>query len=326
MLRNMGSLTLLSLLLVSFVGCSTIRKAGLGVASPMFKDAMTGMEAEGNWSHFKDATVANLTLVEGLLSIRPDDPSLLLAVIKGNAGYAFGVEETLYLDDKLQDKEHSIHKDEAIAYYSKAVEYGLHFLEENDLTLSDLQKAPHQQGGVRAVLDSELSTDDISLELMLFFAQSMGSLINLQRDNILLVAQLPIVKGIFDWVCLERPNIAHGTCDIFYASYEAGRPATLGGNPKKGKHIFEAMIKKNPANWLARVALIQYYAIPQYDEKTYNFQKKSLDQFEDLLKESFSWIPGKKVNENFKDPSLKLYQAIAIKRYQIIKKYEDDLF
>jgi len=326
MLRNMGGLTLFSLFLATLLGCSTIRNAGLGVASPMFKDAMTGIETQGDWNNFKDATLANLTLVEGLLSIRPDDASLLLTAIKGNAGYAFGVEETLYLDDKLQDKDHSTHKDQAIVHYSKAVEYGLHFLEENDLSFSDLQKAQNQPRGVKGILDSELATDDTTIELMLFFAQSMGSLINLQRDNILLVAQLPIVKSIFDWVCLEQPNIAHGTCDIFYASYEAGRPAALGGNPKEGKRIFESMINKSPANWLARVALIQYYAIPQYDEETYHFQKKSLDKFEDLLKESFSWIPGKKVNENFKDPSLKLYQAIAIKRYQIIKKYEDDLF
>lgn len=326
MLRNMGVLLVLSLFLPSLLGCATIRKAGLGVAAPMFKDAMKGMEEEGDWNHFKKATIPNLTLVEGLLSIRPDDPSLLLAAIKGNAGYAFGVEETLYLDDKYQDKDHSIHKERAIAYYSKAVEYGLHFLEENDVSLSDLQKAQNQPGGVKAILNSELSTNETTLELMLFFAQSMGSLINLQRDNILLVAQLPIVKGVFDWVCMEQPDIAHGTCNIFYASYEAGRPATLGGNPKEGKRIFEDMIKKNPANWLARVALIQYYAIPQYDEETYNFQKKSLEKYEDILKESFSWVPGRKADENFNDPTLKLYQAIAIKRYQIIKKYEDDLF
>ncbi len=322
MLRNVGVLFILSLLM----GCASMRSAGLGVASPLFKDAMTGIESEGNWEHFRDATTANLTLVEGLLAVRPTDTSLLLAAIKGNAGYAFGVEETLYLEDKLNDEDESIHKDRAIAYYSKAVKYGLRFLEENDLSLQDLQKAQKDPKGVRGLLESQLSTDDTTLELMLFFAQSMGSLINMQRDNILLVAQLPIVKGMFDWVCYERPDIAHGTCKIFYGSYEAGRPATLGGNPTEGKRIFEEMIKENPANWLARVALIQFYAIPQYDEEAYHFHKKSLDKYEDILKESFYWTPGKKEDENFKDPSLKLYQAIAIKRYQIIKKYEKDLF
>ncbi len=322
MLRNIGVLFILSLL----AGCASMRSAGLGIASPMFKDAMTGIESEGNWEHFRDATAANLSLVEGLLAVRPSDPALLLAAIKGNAGYAFGVEETLYLEDKLKDEESSVHKDRAIAYYSKAVRYGLRFLKENDLKLEDLQKAQNQPKGVRGLLETQLSTDDTTLELMLFFAQSMGSLINMQRDNILLVAQLPIVKGMFDWVCFEKPDIAHGTCQIFYGSYEAGRPATLGGNPTEGKRIFEEMIRSNPANWLARVALIQYYAIPQYDEEAYNFHKKSLEKYEDILEESFYWIPGKKIDENFKDSSLKLYQAIAIKRYQIIKKYEDDLF
>ncbi len=322
MVRNMGILLLLALI----TGCSTMRSTALGVASPMFKDAMTGIESEGKWEHFKTATPANLSLVDGLLSVRPHDSSLLLAAIKGNAGYAFGVEETLYLDDKLAEKEESIHKENAIAYYSKAVEYGLRFLEDNDLSLEDLQKAQNDPKGVRGLLNSQLSTDETTLELMLFFAQSMGSLINMQRDNILLVAQLPIVKGMFDWVCEENPDIAHGTCSIFYGSYEAGRPATLGGNPTEGKKIFEELISKNPANWLASVALIQFYAIPQYDEDVYNLYKKNLDKYEDILEDSFHWIPGKKMDESLKDPSLRLYQAIAVKRYQIIKKYERDLF
>ncbi len=322
MVRNVGIFLILSL----FTSCASMRSAGLGVASPMFKDAMTGIESEGNWDHFRASTPANLTLIDGLLSVRPTDPSLLLAAIKGNAGFAFGVEETLYLDDKLNDEDESVHKDNAIAYYSKAVDYGLRFLKDNDLELSDLQKAQKDPKGVRGLLESQLSNDDTTLELMLFFAQSMGSLINMQRDNILLVAQLPVVKGMFDWVCDEKPDIAHGTCSIFYASYEAGRPSTLGGNPSEGKRIFEEMIEKNPANWLARVSLIQFYAIPQYDEDAYRFHKKFLEQYVDILGDSFHWVPGREVNENFKDPSLRLYQAIAIKRYQIIKKYEEDLF
>ncbi|MBC98905.1 MAG: hypothetical protein CME63_14265 [Halobacteriovoraceae bacterium] len=322
MVRNVGILLILSLL----VGCSSMRSAGLGVVSPMFKEAMTGIESEGRWEHFKKATPANLTLVDGLLSVRPHDPSLLLAAIKGNAGYAFGVEETLYLEDKLNDEEESVHKDNAIAYYSKAVEYGLRFLNDNDLSLSDLQKAQKEAKGVRGLLASQLSNDETTLELMLFFAQSMGSLINMQRDNILLVAQLPIVKGMFDWVCDETPDIAHGTCSIFYGSYEAGRPATLGGNPTEGKRIFEELISKNPANWLARVSLMQYYSIPQYDEDSYYFHKKSMEKYVDILKESFYWSPGKEGDEHLKDPTLRLYQAIAIKRYEIIKKYEKDLF
>ena len=32
----------------------------------------------------------------------------------------------------------------------------------------------------------------------------------------------------------------------------------LGGNPEKGRKIFENYIKENPANWLARVAFSNY--------------------------------------------------------------------
>ena len=59
-----------------------------------------------------------------------------------------------------------------------------------------------------------------------------------------LVSNLPIVKGLFDWVCSKSPNINFGACDIFYGAYQAQRPLMLGGNPEKGKEIFLKVEKK----------------------------------------------------------------------------------
>lgn len=316
--------TIFVLLMVT--SCSTMRSVALKTAAPLFMESMSGIEAEGNWEQFKNGVPANLTLIDGLLAVRPYDENLLMAAIKGNAGYAFGVSETLYLSDKLQDESKSAHKEQAIAHYTKAFEYGLRYLKQNDLTFEDVKKAMKEKKGIPGLFDNQLAGDQVDLEAILFSAQSLGGLVNLQRDNLQLVSLLPVVKGMFDWVCGEQPNIAHGMCDIFYGSYEAGRPAMLGGNPEKGKEIFEKLIEANPHNWLARVAFLEYYSIPQYDEDVYNRQKKELIKAEEKLKASLNYDPKGNQDPAFAIPTLRLYQAIAIKRFQIIKKYEKDIF
>lgn len=314
------------LVLMAVSGCSSIRKMALKTAAPLFKDSMSGIESEGNWEQFRHGIPGNLTLIDGLLAVRPHDENLLMAAIKGNAGYAFGVYETLYLEDKLKDESRSPYKDQAIAHYSKAFDYGLQFLKANDLDFEDLKNAVKDKRGVAGLLNAQLSSDQVSLEAILFAGQSLAGLINLQRDNLQLISLLPIAKGMFDWVCDLDPNIAHGTCQIFYGSYEAGRPAMLGGNPERGKQIFQSLVKERPDNWLARVTFIEQYAIPQYDENVYHAQKKDLEKFEVKLRDSLSFDPTGKQDPAFSNKQLRLYQAIAIKRYQIIKKYEKEIF
>lgn len=322
MLKIFGTLSLLIVL----SGCAGIRSMALKTAAPLFMDSMAGIEAEGNWEAFKDSTPGNLALIDGLLAVRPYDENLLVAAIKGNSGYAFGVHETLYLADKLAENDRTFHKEQAIAYYTKAFNYGLSYLKENDLSLEDLQNSLKEKKGVMGLLESQLSGDQVSLEGILFTAQALGSMINMQRENIQLISYLPVVKGMFDWVCDLDPNIGHGMCQIFFGSYEAGRPAMLGGNPEKGREIFEKMIADNPHNWLARVAFVEYYALPLYKEDVYLRQKKDLIKYEQLLKEELNWDPSMKPNPAFANRRLRLYQAIAIKRFQILRKYEKDIF
>ncbi len=319
------SLLLLLTLIISS-SCSSIRHVALSTAAPLFIEATPGLESEGNWESFREGVPGNLKLLDGLLAIKPTNESLLVAATKGYAGYSFVVHETLYLGDKLAEKDFSRHRRQAISTYAKAVDYGFRFLKENGITYQDLKKALRSEGGIPQFLDSELSSSQIDLEGVLFTAQALGSLINLQRGNITLVANLPVVKGLFDWVCAQEPGIAHGMCQIFNGSYESGRPKMLGGNPSKGRKIFEKFIRQNPHNWLGRVAYIEHYIIPMADEDLFKKQKIALKKLKQLHWQRENWSPNRRPNPAFSNKSLRIYQAIAIKRFEIIKKYESDIF
>ncbi|MCO4794422.1 MAG: hypothetical protein KC493_11950 [Bacteriovoracaceae bacterium] len=318
---------LLALVLFSS-SCGFIQRIGIGTTSPIFYNASKGMQAQSDFENFEKSVLGTLMLTEGLLSIKPGDLNFLVTLTKGYAGYAFAVNETKYLDDLYADEDESIHKDQAITNYSKAMEYGLQYLAKSQVTYSDLQKSTTTKDGVVGLLENEMDDDMRDLEAVLFTAQSLSSLINLQKDNMTLVSQLPIAKGMFDWVCSKKPDIHFGACQIFFGAYEAGRPSMLGGNPGKGKEIFLKLIQNQPNNWLARVAFIQFYVIPQSEEDDYKTQKFHMKKFSQLHKDQKSWMPDNKAISDpaFSNDLVRVYQTIAVKRFEYIKKYEKDLF
>ena len=317
-------LSLLTLLLLT--SCGGVQKIAVGTTGSLMYEATKGLESEGNWHNFKVGTLPNLLLVEGLLILKPTDTELLVTAIKGYTGYAFGVNETEYLTDYFEEKDNSTHKKQAIYNYAKAFSYGRTLLSESGVSWDDLVKSQNKDGGVERLLEENLSDNKQNLEGVLFSAQALGGLINLQKTDMSLIALLPIVKGMFDWVCNKDPNINFGTCQIFYGTYEAARPKMLGGNPQKGKKIFLKLIKENPHNWLARIAFVQYYILPMSEEDDYKEQKFFLETASRKLDKELTGNPIRKLDDAFSTPRLRLYQSLAVKRYSIIKKYEEDLF
>jgi len=311
-------LSLFTLLLLS--SCGSVQNIAVGTTGSLMYEATKGLETQGNWENFKDGTLANLTLVDGLLHLKPEDTELLVTAIKGYTGYAFAVNETLFLNEFYQDELQSKNKNQAIYNYAKAFGYGLRFLEAEGISWETLVKSQNQDGGVVEVLENHLSKNMLNFEGVLFAAQALGGMINLEKTDMTLVASLPIVKGMFDWVCTNKPDINFGTCQIFYGTYEAARPRMLGGNPEKGKEIFLKLIAEQPNNWLARVSFIQYYIIPMLEEDDYKTQKFFMETARRKHYKELLGKPSRSVEKDFSEPRLRLYQSLAVKRFEIIKK------
>ncbi len=297
------------------------------MVSDIFYETSFEFQSELDWNLLRDSMPSMIKLLEGLYSIAPNDEKLIVSLIKGYAGYGFAIWETKALEDILFEKEQSIGLKKALEYYSRAVNYGFAFFKLRGISSQELLASISKKQGIINVFKGKLNNlKREDKEAVLYFAQSLGGLIYFQKHKVSLVAQLPLVKEMFDWVCSPDPDFNYGICDIFYGSYESGIPKMLGGNPEKGKKIFENVIKKHQHNWLARVAYIQYYAIPMADEKIYREQKAVLKKAFDLLEKNKYWTPGKKHFSAFNERHLRTFQAIAMKRFSIIKKYEKDIF
>lgn len=305
-------------LLLALGGCS-LQKMALRSGTPVFEKSAVGVMKEANWDFFRASTPGNLKFLELLWEQDKDNLRLLSVLIKSYAGYAFAVPETLTFEEELSGLEDSPAKKDAIAFYTRSLDYGLHYLKEKKISHKDLLSDDEKLKKKLKKLDEEDAT------ALLYTAQAWGSLINLQKDNVALVSQVPKVKLLFDRVCEIKPDIDHNICEIFYAQYEASRPRMLGGNPEKGAALFEEAIKKYPQNLLIRMSYIQYVIVPAMDEEKYEKEavvlREEFAKWEDLNRDNLENVsPYRDAQE------LNLYNSIAKKRFTIVEKNKKKIF
>jgi len=300
-------------------GCS-LQKLALKSSTPVFERSVDGMMREGNWEHFKNSSPSNLKFLELLWEQDRSNLKMLSALIKGYAGYTFGVHETLTFGDELAGVDDSPSKKEAIFFYTRVLDYGLFYLDKKGLSRGELLS--NNEEHLTAKL-KELSEQDATA--LLYTAQSWGSLINLQKDNIALVSLVPKVKMLFDRVCKLRPDIDQNVCDIFLAQYEASRPKMLGGNPENAEKLYLAAIKKHPQHLLIRLNYIQYLLLPGFEAEKYEQQavilREEFAKWGDLNRDS---LENRSSYRNVQE--LNLYNSIAKKRFELIEKYKSKIF
>ena len=320
---NTSSLLLLALLLLN-TSCGGIQTLTIKGASSVLVNSSYQLESEDNWENFKDSIPANLKLIESFLYLDPQNTDLLLSLVKGYAAYSFTVNETLYLEDFLAENDKIQNYTKAVTNLSRAMNYGVRYLKEKGITYKELMGKMNEENGVISFLDDKLSNSVKNIEAIFYIGQALGALVNLQKDKMTMIAQLPLVKALFDWSCSKKPDINQGGCAIFYGTYETSRPKYLGGNPVKGKEHFENAIKEFPDNWLIRTMYTQFYLIPMASEDAYQEQKDFFSVQSENFYKNILWFPGKEVTAEHNN--VRLFQAIALKRFNIIKKYEEELF
>lgn len=308
-------------LLLGLIGCSSIQKMAMRSASPMFVEGSNKVTLEKNWDFFRESAPANLKFVEMIYLQDKENIELLGTLVKGYAGYAYAVPETLAFGDEMAGIDESIHKKNAIILYTTAVDYGLEYLYKKGITKRDLLNLNEDK--LNKLLKEKLGKKDYTT--VLYAAQSWGSLINLQKENVALVSHVPRVKILFDWVCKNKPDIENGVCDIFQAQYEASRPRMLGGNPEKAKELYAAAIKKYPKHLLVRLNFVQFSVLPAFEQNIYESEAKILKEefakWEDLNRDNLEDNSEYKAVEH-----LNLYNSIARKRFEYIEKNKKRIF
>jgi len=295
-----------ALILLPLLGGCSLTRMAINTQAPLLEKGAEALKAERSWQWFKEATPGNIQLIEGLLSQDPDNEILQRSLIRSYAGYSYLVFESELIPEQIDGGDDKPMSERAIGLYRRALKYGEKYFANRGVDCKQESEAK-----LREQLEKNVRDED--MPALAFFAQAWGASINLQKQNMALLAELPRVKFLFDFVCARRPDIEQGMCPLFYAQYEASRPRMLGGNPELGREMFLNFLQKNPSHLLARVSYLQYSVIARLDED--EFAKEGL-ALERLLQ---AWRTGDA-------GELNLLNATAEKRWELLKARKAKIF
>lgn len=310
------------LLLALFASCSLVNRVAVKTTGSVIKEGSDEILTENNWHHFVQAAPANLKLIEGLWFSDQENKELLTLLIKGYGAYGFAATETMALKDILLEKEASFYKEQTLMHYQKAIYYG-----EKLLALKGIKKDEFWDKSfpekLKKSFDSKMSDSD--LVGLFYFAQALGSSINLQRQNVAMMSKMNHVMKTFEWICERQPDIEYNGCDLFDAIMAASVPSIMGGSQAKARKLFQKLIKKQPANLLAQLSYLQYHVVPMMEEEEFNLIVKELEQKLGSWR-ALQFGQERKDNKVFsKRRYFNLYNSIAAERLKVIKSLKTEL-
>lgn len=272
-----------------FHGCIT--QLTIGAASGIIDGGFEAMNRETDLQIASQAIPADLKLLDGLILKAPDDYDLLLLGAQGYTSYALG-----FVEDSSKAR--------ASLFYIRARDYGLRILFKN----ADFKK--NFSGDITDFKNAlnEFGKDDVPA--IFWTANAWGSYINLNRDNLDALADLPKVEAMMNFVLKYNESFFYGGAHLFFGTIQASLPAMFGGDTASARVHFEKAIQFSDGKFLM---IYYYYA------KSYAVMVQNKELFESLLHKVIN------APENLL-PDQNLANEIAKAKAEELLKNENDYF
>ena len=210
----------------------------------------------------REAAPGQLKTVEGFLMASPENRKMLAILAQGYCEYAFG-----FLQDDVEALVLAGKTDEATplvarttAFYQRCTAYGLRLLG------SDWDKAFHSSP---AAFEKHVkSAEKSDVPGMFWTALGTASAIDLNRDNIEMIADLPKAQLLFERVLALDEAYYNGGAHLAMGMIQTSMSPALGGNPEAGKKHFERVVELTFGKFLMPKVLLaaSYGTITQNQE------------------------------------------------------------
>ena len=253
-----------ALLLLS--ACS-MNKMMVDMSLPMIEGGIEAMNAEPDLQLAEDSMPANISMLNGMIYLDPENVQLHIFAAQAYYGLSYGFNE---------DKD----KPRAEKFYHRGLKHGLTALAL--LGLKDLKK---------------LNTDDFELQLkkldkddvgaLFWTASNWAKLIDLHRDSTESLIQLPKPTAMMARVLELDETFYYGGAHMYFGIYYGSRAEMLGGDFKKSKqHFDKARAITDNRLLVADLLQAQYLAQQMFDQNDFHQRlTKVIDAPEDLYPE-----------------------------------------
>lgn len=261
-----ASLTLASL---SLPACSFSKLAADQTAA-LLKQATPALDGFWDYDLAGVGTPGAIMQLEAFLSVSPDNEDLALNLAKAYVGYATGWVEADYevayaagdMDkaDRLRQR--------ARLLYLRARNLALHALRKRDPGIDDALKSNRPEKVVEYLTGQY--TEKYEVAPVFWTGLAWGAAINMSLDQPDLLSELPVAKAFVEHAKKMDDLFFNGGAYIFLGSMEAAFPAAMGGNPEKGRELFEqGLARTQRKNQMLLVTYARMYAVNTQNRALY---------------------------------------------------------
>lgn len=251
-----------ALAVACLAGCNMVTFATNQTAD-VLAVAAPSMAMESDIDLAREAAPGQLKTVEGFWFASPKNRKLIRLLAQGYCEYAFG-----FLDSDLEALTMAGREDETLrrrttGLYQRCTAYGLKLLDrswEQAIT-----------GPIAAFRDKVAHAGKGQVEGMFFTALGLASAININRDNLAMVADLPRARMMFERIVQLDETFDNAGAHTALGMMYAGQGTDVGGDPAKGRAHFDRAIALTGGKFLMPKVLKAYtYAVTTNDRKLFH--------------------------------------------------------
>ncbi len=255
------SLTLL------FVSACSMNKMMVTMSLPMIEGGIEAMNAEPDLQLAEDAMPANISMLNGMIHLDPENIQLHIYAAQAFYGLSYGFNEDQ--DVKRADQ-----------FYLRGLKHGLIALDL--LGIKNIKKQN------TAALELQLQKLDENHVAALFWtASNWAKWIDLNRDDAASLIQLAKPTAMMQRVLELDDSFYYGGAHMYFGVYYGARPPMFGGNfTKSKKHFDRAREITDNKLLIADLLQAQYLSRQMFDQKDFRQRlNRVIDAPEDLYPE-----------------------------------------
>ncbi|HEX5660922.1 MAG TPA: TRAP transporter TatT component family protein [Polyangiales bacterium] len=205
--------------------------------------------------------------LEAFHAVTPDNEALSLNLAKAYVGYAVGwVEseyEVAYANGDMDKSDHL--RQRARLLYERARNLALHALRVRDKGIDAALKAS-DENTLPKYLSAHYKDKKDDIGPVFWAGLAWGAAINMSLDDPSLLAELPTAKALVTHAKNLDDVYFNGGAYVFLGSMESAFPKAMGGDPEKGKALFEqGLSRTGRRNHMMLVNYARVYAVNTQD-------------------------------------------------------------
>lgn len=253
-------------ILLTLSACS-MNKMMVNMSMPMIEGGIVAMNEEPDLQLAEDAMPANISMLNGLLRLDPENIDLHVYAAQAYYGLSYGFNEDYDVE-------------RANKFYLRGLKHGLIALE-----LTGFKNIKKRSNNELEASLQKASTDDVAA--LFWAASNWAKWIDLNRGDPASLIQLPKPTAMMQRVIELDDTFYYGGAHMYFGVYYGARAPTFGGDFKKSKQHFDRAREINDDNLLIVDLLqAQYLSRQMFDQTDFhNRLTKIINAPEDLYPE-----------------------------------------